>query len=257
MGRQVVSSAHTPDRGRRQALVGPGDSGIPQQVGIDQVLRRPSVDARPSVDDPQPRGEHQSLPLFPAHSCPPPLQLGLHPPGPVEEGRLQILLSVHLSRRGHVPGRGSAGTVVDAGSADAQQLTLPTRDRCRCRRSTICRRLAGLMDRTSPPRNPAPPSAGRSPGTGGRSSRHLSWPPAPHRCRKSRGRVPQEPSSKPESARDGIHTGRPSSITTTLLQFSTLFTGNCFVAGKGTKLPARLLFAMKRNSRAISREPSL
>ena len=32
----------------------------------------------------------------------------------------------------------------------------------------------------------------------------------------------------------------PSSITTTLLQFSTFFTVNCFVAGKGAKLSARL-----------------
>ena len=55
-------------------------------------------------------------------------------------------------------------------------------------RSTICRRWAGLMDRTSPPRNPAPPSAGRSPGTGGRSGRHRSWTSAPCRCRRCRRR---------------------------------------------------------------------
>ena len=36
-------------------LVGPGDSGIPQQVGIDSMLRRPSAGAGPPVDGPPPQ----------------------------------------------------------------------------------------------------------------------------------------------------------------------------------------------------------
>ena len=58
-----------------------------------------------------------------------------------------------------------------------------------CSRSIISRRRSGLMDRTSPPRNPAPPSAGRSPGTTGRSARRRSWPSVPYRCRRRRRRL--------------------------------------------------------------------
>ena len=49
-------------------------------------------------------------------------------------------------------------------------------------RSTIPRRWARLMDRTSPTRNPGPPSAVRFPGTGRRSRRRRYWPSALARC---------------------------------------------------------------------------
>ena len=104
-------------------LVGPGDSDIPQQVGIDRVLRRPAAGARPPVDGPQPHGAHQPLHPLPAHPYPLPLQPGLHPSRPVE-GRLQVL-PVDLSHQGRVLLGGSPGTtVVDAGTAHPQQRAL-------------------------------------------------------------------------------------------------------------------------------------
>ena len=84
------------------------------------------------------------------------------------------------------------------------QQSLRTIDNFGGYRSTISRRRAGLMDRTSPPRNPAPPLAARSPGTAGRPGRRRSWPSVPDRCRRRRGRPSQEPSSKLESARGWI-----------------------------------------------------
>ena len=44
------------------------------------------------------------------------------------------------------------------------------------------------------------PTAGRSTGW------CRSWPAAPHRCRRGRGRSPQEPSPQPESVLNGLRT---------------------------------------------------
>ena len=103
-------------------LVGPGDSDIPQQVGIDRVLRRPAAGAGPPVDGPQPHGPHQPLHPLPAHPYPTPIQPGLHPSRPVE-GRLQVL-PVNLTHQEQVLCRGSPGPVVEAGTADPQQRAL-------------------------------------------------------------------------------------------------------------------------------------
>ena len=66
MGRQVMSAAHT--------LLGRGDAGIPQQIGIDRVLRRPSAGAGPPAEarNPMPpisrctRFRHARIPAAPA-----------------------------------------------------------------------------------------------------------------------------------------------------------------------------------------------
>ena len=61
-------------------LVGPGDPGVPQQVGIDPMLRRRLAGAGTPVDGPQPHDSHQPLHPLPAYRYPLPLQPGLHPP---------------------------------------------------------------------------------------------------------------------------------------------------------------------------------
>ena len=72
-----------------------------------------------------------------------------------------------------------------------------------CPRSTISRRRPRFMDQTSPPRNPAPPSVGRSPGAGWQSGRPRSWLSGPGRCRRRRRRLRSGLSSKLESGPGG------------------------------------------------------
>ena len=72
-----------------------------------------------------------------------------------------------------------------------------------CPRSTISRRRPRFMDQTSPPRNPAPPSTGRSPGAGWQSGRPRSWLSGPDRCRTHRRHPRSGPSSRLESGPGG------------------------------------------------------
>ena len=74
-------------------LVGPGNSDLFQQIGIDPVLRRRPAGAGTPVDGPQPHDAHQSLHPLPAHPPALPGQPDLHAPRPVE-GCIQVL-SVH------------------------------------------------------------------------------------------------------------------------------------------------------------------
>ena len=87
-----------------------------------------------------------------------------------------------------------------------------TVDRAGCWRSTIPRRRSRLMDRSVPPRNPVPHSAGRSAGKAG--PRGLYRPFGVSRgCRRRCWPLPQaRPSSRPESGLDGPHTGRPAGL---------------------------------------------
>ena len=140
---------------RNTPLAGPGNSGLFQQIGIDPVLRRRPAGAGTPVDGPQPHDSHQSLHPLPAYRQALPVQRSLHPPGTVERG-FQVL-AVHGLHQGQVPRGCLLGTVVEAGAADAINWHCRTMDRCRCRRSVSSRRCAGVMDRTFPPRNPAPP----------------------------------------------------------------------------------------------------
>ena len=55
---------------RRPHLVGPGDPGAPQQVGIDPLLRRRPAGARLPVDGPQPHDPHQPLHPLSAYRLP-------------------------------------------------------------------------------------------------------------------------------------------------------------------------------------------
>ncbi len=161
-------------------LVGPGNSDLFQQVGIDPVLRRRPTSAGTAVDGPQPHDSHQPLHPLPAHPPALPRQPDLHAPRPVE-GCIQVL-PVHGLHQGQV----LAGSF--PGSKYRLERATPSRAHCRavdndgCSRSTIPRRWARLMDLTSPIRNPAPPSAVRFPGTAGRSARRRYWPSALARC---------------------------------------------------------------------------
>ena len=118
-----MSAAHTPDRGRGQALVGPGDLGIPQQVRIDFGPRRRPAGATLPVDGTQTHHSHELLHPLTTYRHALPFQRGLHPPGTVARG-IQVL-AVQLPHQGKVLLRGPLGTVVEAGAADAQQLALP------------------------------------------------------------------------------------------------------------------------------------
>ena len=110
----------------------------PPQIGADPVLRHRSAGTWLAVDGRQPHGAHQLLHPFPAH----------HHPLPLRSGPLPIFLSTSSTGR----------TVsLPAGYTDWRVI-----DNDGCSRSTIPHRWARLMDRTSPPRGPAPPSAGRS-----------------------------------------------------------------------------------------------
>ena len=123
------------------------------------MLRGPSAGAGPSVDGPQPHGSHQSLYSLPAHLYPTPPQPGLHPPRPVE-WRLQVL-PVNLAHQGQVLFRGRLGTVVEAGTADAQQGALPH-----------YRQL-----RVFPVHHPPPPLRTHGPDLSAKKSRStFSWP---------------------------------------------------------------------------------
>ena len=81
-----MSAAHTPDRGRGQALTGPGDLGVPQEVGIDPTLRRPAAGARPTADGRQPHDAHRPLHQLPVHHDLPPVQPGQHAAQPIGGG---------------------------------------------------------------------------------------------------------------------------------------------------------------------------
>ena len=74
----------------RPDLVGPGDPGVPRQLGIDPLLRRRLAGAGTPVDGPQPHGSHQPLHPLPAYDHPLSLQRSPHAPRPVE-GSLQVL----------------------------------------------------------------------------------------------------------------------------------------------------------------------
>ena len=93
----------------------------------------------------------------------------LHAPRPVE-GCIQVL-PVHGLHQGQVLAGGFTGSIIQAGRATPSRPHCRAIDNDRCSRSTIPRRWARLMDRTSPTRNPAPPSAVRFSGTAGRSGR--------------------------------------------------------------------------------------
>ena len=167
-------------------LVGPGDPGVPQQVGIDPMLWRRSAGAGTPVDGPQSHDSHQPLHALRAYRYPMPIQPGLHPPGPVEWG-LQVL-PVHLAPQAQVRFGSLLGAVGEVGTANAQQCTLPHYRQGRMLPVHHLPPLRQAMDRTSPPRNPTPASAGRSPGTTGRPGRRRSWPSGPDRCRRRRRR---------------------------------------------------------------------
>ena len=104
-------------------MVGPGDSGIPQQVGIDPVPRRRLAGPGTPVYGPQPHDSHQPLHPLPAYRHTLPVQPGLHPPRPVERG-LKVL-PVHIPHQGQVLFGSPLGTVVEAGTANPQQGALP------------------------------------------------------------------------------------------------------------------------------------
>ena len=59
-------------------LVGPGDPGVPHQVGIDPMLRRRLAGPGTPVDGPQPHDSHQPLHPLPAYWYTLPVQPGLH-----------------------------------------------------------------------------------------------------------------------------------------------------------------------------------
>ena len=86
------------------------------------MLQRPSAGTGPPEDGPQPHGAHQPLHPLLAHPYPPPLQPGLHPPGPKERG-LQVL-TVALAHQEQVPAEAAFGPVVEAGTTGAQQRAL-------------------------------------------------------------------------------------------------------------------------------------
>ena len=118
-----MSAAHTPDLGRGQALVGPSDRQVPQQVGIYPAFRRRLAGARLPIDSSQPHHPHEPLYPLPTYRYALPFQRCSHPPGSVEWG-FQVL-AVHLPHQGQVLLRGLLGTVVEAGATDPQQRTLP------------------------------------------------------------------------------------------------------------------------------------
>ena len=64
----------------RPNLVGSGDFGLLQQIGIAPYSRRRVAGPGSPVDGPQPHDPHQPLHPLPVHRYPPPLQPGLHPP---------------------------------------------------------------------------------------------------------------------------------------------------------------------------------
>ena len=106
-------------------MVGLGNPGVPQQVGIDPVPRRRLAGAGTPVDGPQPHDSHQPLHPFSAYRYILPVQPGLHPPRPASTRRrgLQVL-PVHLADQGQVLFRSCLETVIEGGTANDQQGAL-------------------------------------------------------------------------------------------------------------------------------------